>query len=210
LLNWMKSLLSFRNAATKDFLIVGLGNPGRAYEKTRHNVGFRAVRSFAKKYSISLKEKERMSAEIGTGRVHGIITRIVLPQTYMNSSGEAVLKALKTFKLKPDQMVVVVDDIAFPVGAVRFKEEGSAGGHNGLKSIEDHLGTKQFPRIRIGVGHPSDANWSGDLAGYVLSPFDAEDEQKLPDVFNHVASVMECWILEGIKPAMTLANTKIR
>ncbi len=204
MLKWMKSLLSFRNAATKDYLIVGLGNPGKAYEKTRHNVGFRAVRQFAKRHGITLKKAEKMSAEVGTGRVGTESVRLVLPLTYMNSSGEAVKYALKAFKIPSERTLVVVDDIAFPVGEIRMKEEGSHGGHNGLRSIEDHLDTRNFPRLRIGVGHPNGA----DLADYVLSPFDADEEKILPNIFNHTADVLDHWILEGTQKAMTFANTK--
>ena len=208
MLKWMKSLLSFRNAATKDYIIVGLGNPGRAYEKTRHNVGFRAVRHFAKKHSITLKPVQKLSAEVGTGQVGTSIVRVVLPLTYMNSSGEAVKLAMKAFKVPADRIAVVVDDIAFPVGDMRLKKEGSHGGHNGLKSIQEHLGACDFPRLRIGVGHPSVGGGKSALADYVLSSFDQEDEKKLPEVFSHVADVLDSWILQGIQAAMTLANTK--
>jgi PTH1 family peptidyl-tRNA hydrolase len=204
LLKWMKSLLSFQNAATKEYLIVGLGNPGKAYEKTRHNVGFRAVKHFAKRHSITFRQAQKVSAEVGTGRVGDSSVGALLPLTYMNSSGEAVLRAMKVFKVPVERIAVVVDDIAFQVGDIRFKKEGSHGGHNGLKNIEEHLGSRDFPRLRIGVGHPQGA----DLAEYVLSNFDKEDETKLPEVFNHVADVLDSWILQGTQMAMTLANTK--
>ena len=154
MLKWMKSLLSFQNAATKDYIIVGLGNPGRDYEQTRHNVGFRAVRCFAKRHSIALKQVRRVSGDAGTGHVGTCRVRVLLPLTYMNRSGEAVRLAMKAFKVPIGRVAVVVDDIAFPVGEMRFKEKGSHGGHNGLKSIEEHLGTRDFSRLRIGVGHP--------------------------------------------------------
>lgn len=204
MLKWMKSLLSFQNAATKEYLIVGLGNPGKAYERTRHNVGFRAVMHFAKRHGIRLKNAERLSAQAGAGHVKDAPVGIVLPLTYMNSSGEAVVRAMKAFKVPASRLAIVVDDIAFEVGDMRLKEGGSHGGHNGLKSIEEHLGTREFARLRIGVGHPH----KGDLADYVLSAFDEEDEKKLPGVFNHAADVLDCWIEQGIQPAMTFANTK--
>jgi PTH1 family peptidyl-tRNA hydrolase len=206
LLKWMKSLLSFRNAATKDYIIVGLGNPGKTYEKTRHNAGFRAVRCFAKRHSITLKHASKIFAEVGTGHVGASIVRVVLPLTYMNKSGEAVAMAMKAFKVPADRIAVVVDDIAFPVGDMRLKEKGSHGGHNGLRSIEQCLGNSDFIRLRIGVGHPSLG--SGDLAEFVLSSFDKEDEKKLPEVFNHAVDVLDCWIAQGIQAAMTFANTK--
>jgi PTH1 family peptidyl-tRNA hydrolase len=200
----MKSLLSFQNAARKNFIVVGLGNPGSAYEKTRHNVGFRAASIFAKRHSIPLKKKDRFSAEFGKRQVGEISVGVLLPMTYMNSSGFSVLKVLKDFKVPLDRVIVVVDDIAFPVGTVRLKEEGSHGGHNGLRSIEEHVGTKKFPRLRIGIGHPRGV----DLADFVLSTFDKEDEKKMPQIFDHVADVLDCWILEGIQSAMLMANTK--
>lgn len=205
---WLKRafLPSFRNfaSASKEYLIVGLGNPGKAYEKTRHNVGFRAARYFAKRHAIALRQAQRMSAETGTGRVGATTIGVLLPMTYMNSSGEAVLHAMKAFKVPSERVAVIVDDIAFPVGEIRFKEEGSHGGHNGLRSIEEHLGSRDFSRLRIGVGHPGGA----DLADFVLSPFEKGEETQLPDVFNHVADVLDCWILQGTQKAMTLANTK--
>lgn len=204
MLKWMKSLLSCQNAATKEYLIVGLGNPGSAYERTRHNVGFRAAGYFAVRHSIKLKSARKVSADVGTGCVGENSVGVVLPMTYMNSSGEAVVRAMKAFKVPAERIAVVVDDIALSVGDIRFREEGSHGGHNGLRSIEEHLGTRNFSRLRIGVGHPG----GEDLADYVLSPFDRDDEEKLPQVFNRVADVLDCWILQGVQMAMTLANTK--
>lgn len=198
MLKWMKSWLSFPNAARPkkiDFLIVGLGNPGRAYEKTRHNAGFEAVKCFAKRHSISLRRRENPPVEVGYGCVDKWQVGAVLPLTYMNSSGEV----LKAFKVPTDRLMVVVDEIAFPVGVIKLSEKGSHGGHKGLESIAQHLGTTHFPRLRIGIGHPQGKN----LADFVLSPFDPEEENKLPDVFNHVADVLECWMLQGIQQAMT-------
>ena len=191
MLKWMKSLLSFQNEATKDFIIVGLGNPGRTYEKTRHNVGFRAVRQFAKRHSITLKGSKRMSAEVGTGLVEARSVVVVLPLTYMNVSGMAVKQAMKAFKVPSERVIVVVDDIVFPVGEMRLKAVGSHGGHNGLRSIEEHLGSRNYWRLRIGVGHPQ----GSDLAEYVLSPFDVEDEKKLPEVLTKAADMLDAWIL---------------
>ncbi len=205
MLKWMKSLLSSQNEQRpKDYLIIGLGNPGSSYEKTRHNVGFRAVRQFAKRHGISLRRAGRISAEIGHGTIEGTSVGLVLPLTYMNSSGQAVRECVKAFKVPLKQLMVVVDDVAFPVGAVRLKEGGSSGGHNGLKSIEEHLGTSEYPRLRLGVGSPEGQN----LADYVLGKFEKAEEDLLPQVFDKAADVLDCWIREGIQPAMTKANTK--
>ncbi len=205
MLKWMKSLLSCQNAARpKDYLIIGLGNPGSSYEKTRHNVGFRAVRQFAKKHGITLRRAARVSAETGHGTIEGASVGLVLPLTYMNSSGEAVRECIKAFKVPLKQVMVVVDDVAFPVGVIRLKEGGSSGGHNGLKNIEEHLGTSDYPRLRLGVGSPQ----GEALADYVLGKFEPAEEALLPQIFEKAADVLDCWIREGIQPAMTKANTK--
>jgi peptidyl-tRNA hydrolase, PTH1 family len=201
----MKSLLSCQNAQRpKDYLIIGLGNPGSSYEKTRHNVGFRAVRHFAKKHGIELRKGARFSAEIGHGTVEGASVGLVLPLTYMNSSGESVRTCVQAFKVPLQQVMIVVDDVAFPVGELRLKEGGSSGGHNGLKSIEEHLGTSEYPRLRLGVGSPE----GQDLADYVLGKFEPAEEAVLKQVFEKAAEVLDCWIQKGIQPAMTKANTK--
>jgi len=205
LLKWMKSLLSSPNEQRrKDFLIIGLGNPGSGYRKTRHNVGFRVVEWFAKRHGIELRKATRISAEIGHGALDGVQVGLVLPLTYMNSSGEAVKECVKAFKVPLKQVMIVVDDVAFSVGDLRLKEGGSSGGHNGLKSIEDHLGTSDYPRLRLGVGSPE----GQDLADYVLGKFEKAEEELLPQLFDKAADVLECWIREGIQAAMTKANTK--
>lgn len=205
MLKWMKSLLSSPNEQrAKEFLIIGLGNPGSGYEKTRHNVGFRAVRQFAKRHGIELRKAARISAEIGHGTIEGRSVGLVLPLTYMNSSGQAVRECVKAFKVPLKQLMLVVDDIAFPVGDLRLKEGGSSGGHNGLKSIAEHLGTSEYPRLRLGVGSPG----GQDLADYVLGKFEKAEEGLLPQVFDKAADVLDCWIREGIQSAMTKANTK--
>lgn len=205
MLKWMKSLLSSPNAAApKDYLIIGLGNPGSSYDKTRHNIGFRAVRHFGAKHEIKLRRMDRVSADVGHGTAHGKSVGLVLPLTYMNSSGEAVRAAIKAFKVQIEQVVVVVDDVALPLGLLRLKEGGSSGGHNGLKSIEQHLGTNEYPRLRLGVGSPG----AESLADYVLGKFTPNEEALLPKVFEKTADVLDCWIQQGIQQAMTMANFK--
>lgn len=209
MLKWMKSLLSSPSEQRrKDFLIIGLGNPGSGYEKTRHNVGFRVVKWFAKRHGIELRKAARISAEIGHGTIEGVSVGLVLPLTYMNSSGEAVKECVKAFKVPLKQVMIVVDDVAFPAGDLRLKEGGSSGGHNGLKSIEAHLGTSDYPRLRLGVGSPVSRTGSRDLADYVLGKFEKAEEELLPQVFDKAADVLDCWIREGIQSAMTKANTK--
>ena len=209
MLKWMKSLLSSPNEQRpKDFLIIGLGNPGPGYEKTRHNVGFRVVAWFAKRHGIALRKAARISAEIGHGTIEGVSVGLVLPLTYMNSSGQAVRECVKAFKVPLKQLMVVVDDVAFPVGDLRLKEGGSSGGHNGLKSIEEHLGTSEYPRLRLGIGSPGGPKGNQDLADYVLGKFEKAEEELLPQVFDKAAEVLDCWIREGIQSAMTKANTR--
>lgn len=204
MLKWMKSLWSFQNAAPNDYLMIGLGNPGSSYDKTRHNIGFRAIRHFAERHRIGMRREERMRAEIGRGAVGGAKVGLILPLTYMNSSGEAVRASAKVFKVPLNQMVVVVDDVALPLGTLRLRAEGSSGGHNGLKSIEEHLGTDKYPRLRMGVGSPTRSS----LADYVLGKFEPAEESLLPEIFEKAADVLDCWLQEGIQAAMTKANRK--
>ncbi|MGR3973099.1 MAG: aminoacyl-tRNA hydrolase [Candidatus Rhabdochlamydia sp.] len=196
--------LLFQNVVTNPLLIVGLGNPGSFYEKTRHNIGFRAVRAFAKRYAMTFHPAQGALSLAAERVIKEHEVHLMLPQSYMNQSGRAVLLKQKSLKLTPEQLLVIVDDIALDVGDVKFKPQGSCGGHNGLKSIEYHLGTHHFPRLRIGVGHPQ----GKDLADFVLSHFDEKDEENMPQVFNHVADLIEQWIFQGIQHAMGKANTK--
>ncbi len=217
MLRWMKSLLSFPNAAHKEaiaepqnrrivssatvskpFLMIGLGNPGLAYEKTRHNIGFRAVRYFGKRHKITLKKVGRLLAEVGHGEVSGCCVSLVLPLTYMNESGVAAKKAIEAFKVPLTQMIVVVDDIALPLGEIRLRDRGSSGGHNGLKSIEEALQTQEYPRLRLGVGEPQER---GVLADYVLDNFEPGEESVLPGLFAKTADLLEAWMKRYTAPA---------
>jgi PTH1 family peptidyl-tRNA hydrolase len=182
-------LLSFQNGAAKDYFIVGLGNPGFAYEKTRHNIGFRVVVDFAKRHRVVFRKNGRLSAEIGRGTVLGKDVALMLPLTYMNRSGLAIKKA----GASPNKMIVVVDDVALPFGTLRLREEGSSGGHNGLKSIEESLGTKAFARLRLGVGKPEGLS----LSDYVLSPFEETEEAALPEIFEKSAALLSGWLLRS-------------
>jgi len=200
----MKSSLSFLSEPLKNCLIVGLGNPGLFYEKTRHNVGVRAVSHFAEKRCISLEGKKlhgsvRWGCEVIAGnRVH-----LVLPQTYhMNQSGQMIKAVLNTLDMNMRKMVVIVDDVALPFGKIRLREKGSHGGHNGLRNIEEQLHSSHYSRLRIGISVPE-----GDLASYVLQPFPLEEEALLPQIFDRVSTALECWIEKGIVAAIQQANT---
>ena len=201
MLKWMKSLWSSQNAAArKVYCIVGLGNPGASYDRTRHNIGFQVVRAFAKKHGLTFRSKPSFSADMAKDEDQVLL----LPMTYMNSSGESVARCMKYFSLDLDNMVVVVDDVALPFGQMRMKEGGSAGGHNGLKSIEQHLGTQQYPRLRIGIGAPVGC----DMTSYVLGKFTEEEQGELDEILEKASEALDIWRQEGIKAAMTKVNMK--
>lgn len=165
-------------------MIVGLGNPGDKYKNTRHNAGFLALEAASKKWSCSVNTS-KFDALVGEAVVGGNRTLLLLPQTFMNLSGNAVGKAAKFYKIEPQNIIVVFDDISLDVGKMRIRKKGSAGGHNGIKSIIENLGTDEFPRIKIGVGkkpHPE-----MDLADWVLSNFSKEEHDSLIKLFDSVA-----------------------
>ena len=174
------------------FVIVGLGNPGKKYENTRHNAGYMAIDAIAAKYSISVKEKKH-KALCGTGVIEGIKVLLVKPETYMNLSGESVGEIMNFYKLDPEEeMLVIYDDVSLAPGNIRIRKKGSAGGHNGIKSLIAHTGTQAFMRIKVGVGEKP-KGW--DLADYVLGHFTEEDTAKLnevmPDVINAAVLMMQ-------------------
>lgn len=174
------------------FVIVGLGNPGKKYENTRHNAGFLMVDALASKYGISVKEKKH-KALCGTGVIEGVKVLLVKPETYMNLSGESVGEIMNFYKLDPEEeMLVIYDDISLAPGNIRIRKKGSAGGHNGIKSLIAHTGTQNFMRIKVGVGEkPKD--W--DLADYVLGHFSEEDKKELnqatPNVIQAAVLMMQ-------------------
>ncbi|MBE6677220.1 MAG: aminoacyl-tRNA hydrolase [Ruminococcaceae bacterium] len=175
-----------------DFAVVGLGNPGAKYDKTRHNVGFNAMDYIANKYSAQLK-KLKFSALTEKCTVNGKSVLLIKPQTYMNNSGEAVGAAARFYKLSPSQIIVVCDDISLPCGTLRLRMKGSAGGHNGLKSINSHLGSEEYPRIKIGVGEKPSPDY--DLADWVLGvPSDSDVkliESRNPDILKTIELLVE-------------------
>ena len=158
-------------------LIVGLGNPGPKYEKTRHNAGFWIVDALAEAFGWKWSKKLFINALVAEGNIDGNKVVLAKPQTYMNRSGEAVGKLAKKYKMTPEQTIVVYDDVDIELGDTRWRESGSAGGHNGMKSIIKHLGTQDFPRLRIGIGSPPERV---PLEDYVLGNMNASDRSKLP------------------------------
>ena len=186
------------------FIIAGLGNPTLQYEGTRHNVGFDVIDMLADRYNISV-DGRKGRALVGKGIIEGQKVLLVKPQTYMNLSGESVRALMDYYKLTTDEIVIIYDDISMPVGQVRIRPKGSAGGHNGIKSIIAHLGTQEFPRIKIGVGAKPE---NGDLVKHVLGRFSKEDDAKIRDVFALAEEGLLAILQEDVKTAMNAVNGK--
>ncbi|MDD5424605.1 MAG: aminoacyl-tRNA hydrolase [Candidatus Omnitrophica bacterium] len=186
-------------------LIVGLGNPGTKYERTRHNVGFMVASALADKHGIRLSSKAYDSL-VGKGKVCGEEVAIALPQTYMNRSGQAVTSLSSRRKVEPAEILVICDDVNLELGIIRIRAEGSAGGHNGLASIIEHLGSCDFARLRIGIsrsGGPA-------LSGYVLSPFTKSETETLECAIEKAVECCETWVKDGAERAANLFNAKNR
>lgn len=187
------------------FLIVGLGNPGRQYEHTRHNVGFDVMDAIADKYNISINEKKH-KALCGKGVIAGQKVVLAKPQTFMNLSGESVAELLHYYKLDPeDEMLVIFDDISLAPGGIRIRKKGSAGGHNGIKNIIAMTGTQNFKRVKVGVGEKP-KGW--DLADHVLGHFDKDDSAKVREAIADAVVVTEMILQGEIDQAMNDFNGK--
>ncbi len=188
--------------ASSFYLIVGLGNPGDAYDYTRHNVGFHILEHFAKKRGWIFKTVSTVQGRLAQGVLKGKKVLLLLPMTYMNSSGSSVRLVIDYFKVSTDNMMVISDEISLPFGALRIKPSGSSGGHNGLKSIETHLSSQIYPRMRVGVGNKT----HGTLADYVLSRLSEDEIKHSSHLFDRAVAALEVWIEEGIVKAMQIAN----
>lgn len=189
------------------FLIVGLGNPTKQYEKTRHNVGFDVMDAIAEKYNISISEKKHR-ALCGKGAIEGEKVVLAKPQTFMNLSGESVAELLRYYKLDAEtQMAVVFDDISLAPGDIRIRKSGSAGGHNGVKNIITMIGTQNFMRVKVGVGGKP-KGW--DLADYVLGRFEAEDRAKVDDAIVDAADAVLMLVKGEADRAMNTYNHKAK
>ncbi|MFC2007259.1 aminoacyl-tRNA hydrolase [Chloroflexota bacterium] len=191
-------------------LIVGLGNPGRGYAENRHNIGFMCLRHFARTHGIRL-DKKQGNARTGSGEVSGSRVTLARPQTFMNSSGEAVSKLVKKLKITPDNLIVIHDDLDLPLGKIRIRHGGSSGGHKGINSIIAHLVTSDFTRIRIGIGRPDDEDSSGsdretEVIDYVLSDFTSGEKVTISPVIPEVSQAVLCLLTEGLAPAMNRYN----
>ena len=188
-------------ARTDTYAIFGLGNPGRRYAGTKHNVGAAVVDILARRHRIRLWRRRFRSA-CGQGRIGGCDVWLVKPRTYMNLSGYAVAAAAEGLKVGGERFLVISDDVDLPPGKVRLREKGSAGGHKGLQSVIEELGTQNFARLRVGVGAPPD----DDAAAYVLSRFEAGDEKIVGAALERAADAAEAWLVDGAARAMTAFN----
>jgi peptidyl-tRNA hydrolase, PTH1 family len=187
-------------------LIVGLGNPGTKYDRTRHNVGFDLVDSLAKRWQISLTERKQFQGIYGEGfGSHNAKIRLLKPQTFMNLSGQSVRATIDWFKLPPASVLVVYDDLDLPLGKIRLRLSGSAGGHNGMKSIISHLGTQDFPRVRIGIGKSAGEK---DTISHVLGKFSVVETPIVSEVIQLVNDSIELSLKKGVEQAMSLYNSR--
>ncbi len=187
-------------------LIVGLGNPEPKYEQTRHNIGFEAVDALARSWKITLSENRKFQGVFGEGSgLQGNKIRLLKPLTYMNRSGQAIRAATDWFKLPPESVLIIYDDMDLPVGRLRLRLSGSAGGHNGMKSAIAHLGTENFPRLRIGIGRSST---TPDSVSYVLGKFSPSETQVISEVLQLAIDAVELSIKQGVEKAMSLYNNR--
>ena len=186
------------------YLVAGLGNPGAEYARTRHNAGFMAVERFGSKFAANWKNEAKFQSRVA--RVEACGRRVILcePQTYMNASGEAIAPLAAFYKVPVERMLVVVDDADLPFGQIRLRAEGSSGGHHGLESIEQHLGSRQFARLRVGIGRTERA--VREITGHVLGKFGADEAELLEKVLERTVAQVEVYLADGIQKAMSQFN----
>lgn len=185
-------------------LIAGLGNPGRDYAGTRHNIGFGVITRISDKYNITLNGKEH-KALCGKGFIGGEKVILAQPQTFMNLSGESVRSIADYYKIDPEDIIIAYDDIDLEVGQLRVRRKGSAGGHNGIKNIIAHLGTNEFPRVKVGVGAKPEG---GDLVRHVLGRFSKEEEKIIGQVLDLAVEAVEDIVSNGVESAMNNFNSR--
>lgn len=190
--------------ANANRLIIGLGNPGPDYEGTRHNAGYMVMDRLAEQMNIPIRE-EAASSVIGEGRWRGRPIALAKPMTFMNRSGQAFQALRRRYGLKPEDILVIYDDIALPLGSIRLREKGSAGGHNGIQNITDHLNSTDFPRLRVGIG---DNFPRGGQVRYVLEPFLEEERSDVEKAIDGAAEAALCFIRDGMLTAMNRYNKR--
>ena len=197
----------FRNQESKGqefYCIVGLGNPGRQYEETKHNVGFKVIDRLAEKYDIKV-DKFKNKAFVGDGMIRNKRVLLVKPQTFMNLSGESVVQALEFYKLDAQKLIVLYDDVSLDPGKLRIRRKGSHGGHNGIRSIIDLTGRDDFPRVKIGVGKKPHPDY--DLAKWVLGKFPKEDQEKLDQAAENAGECVKLMVQGKTDEAMNKYNS---
>ncbi|MFQ6098134.1 MAG: aminoacyl-tRNA hydrolase [Armatimonadota bacterium] len=195
-------LWPFRRDRTRYCIVVGLGNPGDEYARTRHNVGFRVVDLLADRYDIAVRRRRHQSI-IGTGAIDETPVLLAKPQCFVNNSGFAVRRILDYHHAAPRDLLVICDDVNLPVGRIRIRPRGSHGGHKGLRSIEECLDTRDYPRLRIGVGRPGEG---GDLVEHVLSPFKRAEEPLVDEAVSRAVSAVRVTLTHGLESAMNEFN----
>jgi PTH1 family peptidyl-tRNA hydrolase len=193
-------------------LIVGLGNPEPKYERTRHNIGFAAIDALSHAWGISLSDDRKFQGSYGEGLVMGNLKiRLLKPLTYMNRSGQAIRATIDWFKLSPQSVLVIYDEMDLPLGKIRLRLSGSAGGHNGMKSVISHLGTPSIPRLRIGIGKPTisaTADKDHPSISYVLGRFCESEARQMEEVLQRVVAAVESSLKVGVEQAMNLYNNQ--
>ena len=191
-------------------LIVGLGNPEPKYDRTRHNIGFAAIDAISRAWQINLSENRKYQGEFGEGQQQLTKIRLLKPLTYMNRSGQSIRAVTDWFKLPPTSVLIIYDDMDLPLGKLRLRLSGSAGGHNGMKSAISHLGNQNFPRLRIGIGKPQNAV-AGDEANtisYVLGQFNAQESAMVTEILSLVVDCVELSLKQGVEQAMNRYNNR--
>jgi len=189
-------------------LIVGLGNPGAKYDRTRHNIGFDVVDLLAQYWHITLTEQKKFHGLFGEGLTPGGKIRLLKPQTFMNNSGQSMRSVIDWYKLPPESVLVIYDDMDLPIGKIRMRLSGSAGGHNGMKSAIAHLGTQNFPRLRIGIGSAKTDKGDKDTVSHVLGKFAPSEAAIMTEVVQLAADSVEYSLKHGVEKAMSLFNNR--
>lgn len=182
--------------------IIGLGNPGKKYENTRHNIGFTVIDTFSEQYGLQLT-KRKFNCLYETTHIESNQVLLVKPQTFMNLSGEGVKPLIDFYRIQPENIVVIYDDLDLPLGKIRLRTKGGHGGHNGIRSLIDHLGTKEFNRVRIGIGRPTD---NTPVVNYVLQTFRQEEQGDVQQVIDQTIKACETWFTSSFNDAMNRFN----
>ena len=191
-----------KSSIIPELIVIGLGNPGEKYTRTRHNLGFMCIDHLSKIHSISLSDRRRY-ASLGNGNIEGIPVIIAKPWTFVNGSGDAALYLTTRYKDTPKNLLVIYDDLNLPLGKIRLRAKGSSGGHNGLKSISNALGSNEFPRIRIGIGQPSDV---GTQVDYVLDTFSPKEREIIDKQIKLIEDIIKNILTNGFTIAMNKFN----